>query len=82
MRRRTLTLVAALAIALSAAPAWGASPGKTTTTTIPTIYSPSHKLYKAGEFCSTADLGKRSHGSGGTIIKCEVVNGHNRWEKV
>ena len=66
---------------LSVTPARGATATKTTPTTIPTLRSSNHKLYKAGEFCPAPDLGKRSHSSSG-IIKCETVKGHDGWESV
>jgi hypothetical protein len=50
----------------------------TTTSSIPTLYSPAGNLYRAGEFCSVADLGLLDHGSTG-IIKCENDAGYDRW---
>jgi hypothetical protein len=49
------------------------------TPVIPTLHSSTGKLYRAGEFCPSEDLNSLDHGSNG-IIKCERVNGGDRWE--
>jgi hypothetical protein len=53
---------------------------------IPTIHSPSGKLYKASQLCPAKDLNKESHSTGTTIIECDqttVTNKvHDYWVKV
>jgi hypothetical protein len=55
------------------------SASASTTTTVPTLHSAAGKLYKAGQICPSADLGKRTH-SGTAILKCTLVGKYKRWE--
>ena len=51
---------------------------------IQTLHNPSGQLYRAGQSCPRKDLGKETHSTGTTIIKCElmVTSGALRWVKV
>ena len=48
------------------------------TTSIPTLTSPAGNLYRAGEFCPSADLGVVDNGSDG-LIRCVNDNSYDRW---